>query len=449
MSNNNLTKGNEWHNLIRFAIPYMIACFLQTFYGLADLFIVGQFNKAAAITAVSVGSQVMHMVTVIIVGLAMGTTVMISRAAGSGDERLVKKSVGNSVLLFLIAAFAVTLVTMLGINGIVSVLKVPAKAVTGTRQYLLVCFLGIIFITAYNVICSIFRGLGDSKTPMYFVAVAGVLNIGLDYILVGPYNMGALGAAIATVMSQAVSVIIALIYAMKYVPQMRISKADCIPDRQLFGNIMKIGVPIAVQDGFIQIAFLVITIIANMRGLEEAAAVGIVEKLISFMFLVPSAMLSAVSTITAANIGAGTPERGRKTLYYALSICIGVGILFSVVCNIFSEEILRVFARDDEAVITLGGQYLRAYVFDCIAAGIHFCFSGYFCALGKSWISFLHNSVSIIAVRIPGAYLTSIWFPETLYPMGLVVPLGSTLSAVICVIFFRRLLLCQQSKLIE
>lgn len=161
------------------------------------------------------------------------------------------------------------------------------------------------------------------------------------------------------------------------IPEIRLRRTDLKYDKKIYGELLRIGIPVAVQDGFIQIAFLVITVIANMRGLEAAAAVGIVEKLISFMFLVPSAMLSAVSTITAANIGSGTHEHGKKTLRYGISICIIMCVLITIVCNIFSEEILRIFAREEDIVIIMGGQYLRAYVFDCIAAGIHFCFGGY------------------------------------------------------------------------
>ena len=185
MNKIDLTKGNILNNLIKFAIPYLISCFLQTFYGLADLYIVGQYNNADMITAVSIGSQVMHMVTVIIVGLAMGTTVLVSRYVGAKDSKRVGRTIGNSAVVFVVFALIVTCCTLLSVNQIIGVLEVPDAAISGTKSYLTICFAGIIFITAYNVLCSILRGLGDSKTPMYFVAVAGVLNIGLDYVLVG------------------------------------------------------------------------------------------------------------------------------------------------------------------------------------------------------------------------------------------------------------------------
>lgn len=432
MNKMDLTQGNIFRNLLRFSVPYLISCFLQTFYGLADLFVTGQFNGAEAITAVSVGSQVTHMLTVVIVGFAMGTTVAVSRAAGARDGNRIRQVIGSSVILFAGLALLLTVGTVLGMEGILKVLSVPGEALEGTRQYLLVCFLGIVCITAYNLLSSVLRGMGDSRTPLYFVAAAGVINVGLDYLLIGGLGLGAFGAALATVISQALSVLMALFYVVGRIPEIRLSRRDLTLPGRTVRDLLVVGGPVAAQDGLIQVAFLTITVIANRRGLDAAAAVGIVEKIIGFLFLVPSAMLSAVSTITSANIGARTRERGRKTLVYGIGVCVGVGLVFALLCLPFAEDILRIFAREEEQVILMGGQYLRSYAFDCAAAGIHFCFSGYFCAYGKAYLSFLHNILSIVLVRIPGAYLASVFFPDSLFPMGMAAPLGSLLSAGIC-----------------
>lgn len=435
MTAHNLTQGSVFKNLIRFSLPYLLSCFLQTFYGLADLCIIGQFNGASAITAVSVGSQVMHMLTVVIVGLAMGSTVFLSRAVGAGDTPAAAKGIGNTVLLFSGLAIFLTIGLSLGANRILQLLSVPPEALDETRSYVIVCFLGIVFITAYNVLSSIYRGLGDSKHPMYFVMIAGILNVGLDVLLIGPFKMGARGAALATVLSQAVSVILAIIFIPRtlHIP---LTRSDFRPDRSTYLKLLRNGIPIAAQDGLIQISFLVITMIANRRGVEIAAAVGIVEKIIGFLFLVPSAMLSSVSTLSAQNIGAGEYRRSKQTLLDAILISVLAGTLFSVICNLFAQDILRLFVREEPAVVTLGAQYLSAYVLDCIFAGIHFCFSGYFCACEKPALSFIHNIASIVVVRIPLVWFASIRWPSNLYPMGLGAPLGSLLSAILCVVFF-------------
>ncbi len=432
----NLTTGSVLKNILFFSLPYLLSYFLQTLYGMADLFIIGQFEGVSSTTAVSIGSQVMHMLTVMIVGLAMGSTVSIGQAVGGNNTKKAARSIGNTVTLFMVLSLVLMAALLLCVNPIVSVMSTPSEAVSGTVQYLTICFIGIPFITAYNIISSIFRGMGDSKSPMYFIAVACVSNILLDYLFMGAFRMGPAGAALGTTLSQAVSVIISLTVILRRKSGISVKKTDFRPDRPVMGRLLKIGVPIALQDGLIQIAFIVITIIANRRGLNDAAAVGIVEKIISFLFLVPSSMLSTVSALGAQNIGAGKPERARLTLRYAAMIAIGFGAAVVILMQIFAEPVVSLFTDSAQAdgarVVTLGGQYLRGYVWDCIFAGIHFSFSGYFCACGKSGLSFLHNILAIVLVRVPGVYLTSQLFPDTLLPMGLATSTGSLLSVIIC-----------------
>ncbi len=435
---NSLTSGSVFKNIVRFSLPYLLSYFMQTLYGMADLYIVGQFDGVDSITAVSVGSQVMHMVTVMIVGLAMGATVTIGQAIGAGKKDTASDLVGNTITMFMWGSVAAAAALILCVNGIVSVMSTPAEAVAGAKIYLTICFAGIPFITAYNIISSIFRGIGDSKSPMYFIGIACVSNILLDYVFIGVMGLGSAGAALGTTISQTISVAVSAFVILKRKAGLVLKRTNFRVHRDAASRILKIGVPVALQDGFIQISFLIITIIANRRGLNDAAAVGIVEKIIGMLFLVPSSMLSAVSALAAQNIGAGKPDRAVKTLRYAIIICVSFGALAVCTIQLLAKPVIGLFA-DSPEVVLLGSQYIRGYIFDCIFAGIHFCFSGYFCACARSGISFLHNVLSIILVRIPGAYLTSILFPDTLLPMGIAVALGSVLSSVICVIFYWRM----------
>ena len=243
------------------------------------------------------------------------------------------------------------------------------------------------------------------------------------------------GLAMGTTLSQAVSVAVSLLVIVKRNTGISLTKADLRPDRAVMGRLLKIGVPIALQDGFIQVSFMVITIIANRRGLTDAAAVGIVEKIIGFLFLVPSSMLSTVSALGAQNIGAGKPERAKATLGCAIAITLG----FTSLIVILAEPMMGLFTPDD-TVIHSGGQYLRGYIWDCFFAGVQFSFSGYFCAIGRSGLSFLHNTLSILLVRIPGAYLASRFFPATLLPMGLANAAGYLFSILVCLIAYGALL---------
>lgn len=366
-----LTKGSIFHNVIYFAIPYLISCFLQTFYGLADLFITGQFNGAATVTAVSVGSQIMHMITVIIVGLAMGTTVTVGMCIGEKNREKASDYIGNSIIIFSVMSIILTILTIVFSGKILILLSTPAQAIAETEKYIIVCFAGIPFITGYNVISSIFRGMGDTKSPLIFVGIAGIVNIIGDYILIGALNMGALGAAVATVSSQACSVIIAVVILLKRGNLVHITMDSLKLKKEYVKKILIIGTPISFQDGLIQVSFLVITAIANSRGVDVAAAVGIVEKIISFLFLVPSAMLSTVSAIAAQNAGAGSHERAKSTLYYGIRICIVYGIITIIVCE----------------------------------------------------------------------YLASVFFPATLYAMGIAAPAGSLLSVIICMYLYLKILI--------
>lgn len=446
----NLTTGSVFKNILFFSLPYLLSYFLQTLYGMADLFIIGQFEGVASTTAVSIGSQVMHMLTVMIVGLAMGSTVSIGQAVGAGDRKKAASGIGNTVTLFMCLSVVLTVTLLVFVRPVVTIMSTPEAAVPGTVEYLTICFIGIPFITAYNIISSIFRGLGDSKSPMYFIAVACVANIALDYLFMGALHLGPSGAALGTTLSQAVSVIIALVVIRRHSGALAVKKSDFRPVRPVMAKLLRIGVPIAMQDGLIQIAFIIITVIANRRGLNDAAAVGIVEKIISFLFLVPSSMLSTVSALGAQNIGAGKPERARLTLRYAAFIAVCFGTCMVILMQFAAEPVVSLFTdstqSDGAEVIRLGGQYMRGYVWDCIFAGVHFSFSGYFCACGRSGLSFLHNISAILLVRVPGVYLTSLFFPDSLFPMGLATSMGSLLSVIICVIAYTVILSGKKSS---
>lgn len=431
----NLTQGSVIKNIMYFALPYLLSYFLQQLYGMADLYMIGMFGGVDGTTAVTNGSQVMYMLTVIIVGLAMGATVMIGKAVGGGKLRDAAAAIGNTVTLFMGLSVVITAVLLCVARPVVLLIGTPAEAVEGTVSYLIICFIGIPFIVAYNIISSIFRGMGDSKSPMFFVGVACVVNVILDYVFMGRMQMGPAGAALGTTLAQTVSVVVALFYMKGRKTGISLKRQDFVPRRKVMGELLKVGVPVAVQDGCIQVAFIVITVIANHRGLNDAAAVGIVEKVISAVFLVPSSMLAAVSALAAQNIGAGKHDRAAKTLQYSILITSVYGIIISLIVQFTAPHILQAFTGDD-TVVLLGTQYIHSYIWDCIFAGIHFSFTGYFCAYGKSYIGFIHNIIAIILVRIPGSYLASRYFPYTLFPMGMAAPAGSLLSVLICLIAY-------------
>ena len=430
-----LTEGSISRSLIRFSLPFLVSNFIQILYGLVDLYIIGRYCNSAVITAVSVGSQVMHLVTVVITSLLMGTTVMISHGIGANDSQKIKKNIGNSTTFFTIFSVALCIIMLLFNNTLLKLLSVPEESLKEAKIYLVICFLGIPFITMCNLLSAILRGLGDSKTPMYFVAIACIVNIILDFLFIGILKLSAMGAALGTVIAQSISVFLGLLIIRRKKLNLNLSKSDFFLEPFTLKKNFSVGIPIAFQDGIVQISFIIITKIANGRGIEMAAAVGIVEKIISIMFLIPSSMLSSISTFCAQNAGANLHKRAKKALALGILITSISGIIISLLTQISPESLIAIFTNESE-VQQFGGQYLRSYVTDCIFAGIHFCFSGYFCAYGRSSFSFLHNSISIVCARVPLAYLASRYFPNTLLPMGLATATGSLVSVVICVVVY-------------
>lgn len=429
------TEENLIREMMQFSVPFLISCFLQSFYGVADLYITGKYYGAEAVSAVAIGSQVMHMLTVAVSGLAVGVTVCIGREIGAGAIKKAGRYIGNATWIFSAIAVLGMLILIPGTGLVLKLLSTPKESFSQARSYLAICFAGIPFIILYNTLSAIYRGMGDTVTPMGFVGIAGILNIFLDFFLIGYLELGASGAAIATVLSQMLAVGLNLMH-LKQKSGIHLDRNCFIPEWNDIQEILHIGIPVLFQDGMIQISFLVITAIANSRGLYTSAAVGVVEKIISFLFLVHSAMLSTVSALAAQSIGAGQHQRARDILRNGIIICVSFGIVTCLLGQIFAPEIIRLFSREEPMVALLGTQYFRAYLFDCIFAGIHFCFSGYFCAYSKSGYSFLHNILSIFLIRIPGTYIATKVFPANLFPMGLASGLGSLFSSIICLIIY-------------
>ena len=430
-----LTEGSISRSLIRFSLPFLVSNLIQILYGLVDLYIIGRYCNSAVITAVSVGSQVMHLVTVVITSLLMGTTVMISHGIGANDSQKIKKNIGNSTTFFTIFSVALCIIMLLFNNTLLKLLSVPEESFKEAKIYLVICFLGIPFITMCNLLSAILRGLGDSKTPMYFVAIACVVNIILDFLFIGILKLSAMGAALGTVIAQSISVFLGLFIIRRKKLNLNLSKSDFFLEPFTLKKNFSVGIPIAFQDGIVQLSFIIITNIANGRGIEMAAAVGIVEKIISIMFLIPSSMLSSISTFCAQNAGANLHKRAKKALALGILITSISGIIISLLTQISPESLIAIFTNESE-VQQFGGQYLRSYVTDCIFAGIHFCFSGYFAAYQKSLLCFIHNIASVVLARIPISEIATILYPQNLFPMGMAAPLGSILSDVICIVFF-------------
>ncbi|MDO4321960.1 MAG: MATE family efflux transporter [Lachnospiraceae bacterium] len=435
---NELLNGKISSALLKFAAPFLVASFLQAFYGAVDLFVVGQYTGSAAVSAVSIGSQVMQTITGIILGISTGGTVLIARRIGENNLKRAASAVGNLAIVFAVLACILTPAMLVFHPTAVSLMQTPPEAVADARNYIFICSCGIPFIIGYNAVSGIFRGIGDSKTPVYFIVIACVVNIAGDFLLSGWLKLGAPGAAIATVTAQMVSFLSFLIYMKKKGLPFAFGRSDIRFRKNDAAAILKVGFPLALQDALVNISFLAITAIVNTLGLTASAAVGVAEKIMGFAFLPAGAFAAAVATMSAQNLGAGKPRRARSSYRCGILYALVFGVAVCVFAQLFPNVLPGVFSRD-EAVITAAGQYMRSYTIDCILVSFVFCTNSYFNSYGKSLISFIHSMIATFGVRIPATYFLSRYATDSLYVMGLAAPAASLVSIIICCFFLRGL----------
>lgn len=433
---NLLTEGSIFKSLMRFSFPFLLASLLQAFYGAADLFVVGQYADSAAVAAVAIGSQVMQTITGVILGITTGGTILIGQYLGARREKDMAKTVGTIICVFGLFSVVLTILMILFTNPIVRIMHTPAEAMKYTQQYIFVCSCGIPFIIGYNAVSGILRGMGDSKTPLYFIAIACVINITVDIILVDFFKMGAVGAAVATVGAQGISFLLAVLFLWKKGFPFEFGKKYIWLFPKKAKIIFHLGLPIALQDGLINISFLLITTIINTMGLTASAAVGVVEKIIVFAMLPPTAFASAIAVMTAQNMGAGKVERAQKSLYAGIACSLVIGIAFWVYSQISPESITSLFSNDKEVIYT-AAIYLKSYSLDCILVCFIFCMNSFFSGCGHPIFPMVHSLIATFLIRIPVSFFLSRIEGITLYKIGFGAPLATFISLIMCIIYMK------------
>lgn len=431
----NFTEGKILSPLLKFIIPILAALFLQTMYGAVDLIIVGQFGNAADVSAVSTGSQVMQLITVGITGLTMGITILIGQKLGEGKRKEAGNVVGSGISVFAVLAVITTILFVTFSPSISKIMHAPAEAFGSTVTYLRICCSGLVFIIAYNVIGGVFRGLGDSKTPLITVAIACVVNIVGDLIFVGYFKMAATGAALATVLAQTVSVVLSLIIIAKKGLPFEFNLKSIKFHKGLTSQIIKFGAPIALQDLLVQVSFLVIMMIGNSMGVIQSAGIGIAEKLVGFIMLMPSAFAQAVSAFVAQNFGAQKYDRAKTVLLYAVGTSLVCGVCMFYL-SFFHGNLLSSLFSNDEAVILASWDYLKAYGIDCLFTAILFCMVGFFNGCGRTTFVMIQGIVGAFLVRIPVSLLMSKVEPVSLFNVGLATPTSTFVQIILCISYF-------------
>lgn len=431
----NFTTGKIMSPLVRFAVPVLAAIFLQTMYGAVDMLVVGQFAAPADVSAVSTGSWLMQLITSFVVGIAMGTTILLGRKIGEGRAEEGGGIIGASITLFLAIGVVITAFMEFFAVPIARIMQTPPEAFDATVQYIRICSAGAVFIVAYNVIGSVFRGLGDSKMPLITVAIACVINIAGDLVLVGGFGMGTAGAAAATVGAQALSVMISLLIIRRRELPFQFSVKNITADKKRMGEVFRLGFPIAFQDVLVGISFLAITAIVNSLGVIPSAGVGVAEKLCGFIMLVPSAFNQSMAAFVSQNMGAGRADRSKKALLCGIGLSLAVGVLMAYGSYFHGDLLAGIFARD-AAVIAAAAEYLKAYAIDCLLVSVMFCMIGYFNGCGRTMFVMVQGIVGAFGVRIPVSFLMSRILPVSLFRVGLATPCSSAVQIMLCVGYF-------------
>ena len=424
------TQGSILQKLVLFMLPVLGALVLQAAYGAVDLLVVGHFGSTSGLSAVSTGSQVLNLVTFVVTQFAMGIAVLIARYLGEKRPQYIGQVIGGSIVVFALIS-AVLFVVLVGFARPISVLmQAPEEALGLTSGYVRICGAGIFFIVAYNLLAAIFRGLGDSQSPLLFVLVACIVNVFGDLFLVAGLHLDAAGAAIATVASQAVSVVCAVIMLLKKHLPFKLCKADFRLNPQC-RKFLSIGLPLALQEFLTQLSFLALCAFVNRLGLEASSGYGVACKIVNFAMLIPSALMQSMAAFVSQNIGAGSKKRARQSMFTG----IGIGLAFG--CAVFAlvwfkgDALAGVFTAD-QAVIANAFAYLKGFAPETIATAVLFSMVGYFNGNNKTvWVM-----VQTLLVRLPMAYFMSIQPNASLTMIGLAAPTSTAIGIVLNICFY-------------
>ena len=437
MKNNDLTSGAILTKLLKFMLPVLFAMFLQSLYGAVDLLVVGQFSDNAAVSAVSTGSQIVLTLTNLLVSFSMGITVAVGQKIGQKRSDEAARTIGTGLVIFAAAGLIFTLISVVGAGLLARVMQAPEEAFDVTVDYIRICGAGFLIITAYNLLGSIFRGLGDSKTPLIAVGIACVFNIIGDLLFVAVFGMGAAGAALATVAAQLISVAVSLVIIRRTELPFKFERSDIKLDKPSARMIFRIGTPIALQDLLVGISFLVMLAIVNSISLTASAGVGVAEKVCAFIMLVPAAFMQSMSAFVAQNYGAGLIGRAKQALKTGIAVSVFFGIVMFLV-TFFRGDLLAGIFSSDTAAVADAWDYLKAYAIDCLLTCFLFCFIGYYNGIQRTAFVMIQGICGAFLVRIPVAFLMQSLGNGSLFMIGLATPCSTVLQIILCFSVYKK-----------
>lgn len=350
---NNMTSGNVVRQLLVFAYPFMLSNLLQVVYTLVDMIVVGQFVGSYGLSGVAIGGEISMLFTMLCFGFTSAGQIMISQYVGQDDREAIKKTMGTMFTSVIAIGVIITAVSLLCTDPLLRLMNTPAESYKQARDYSVVCFAGTIFTYGYNTLGAVLRGMGDSKRPFIFVSIAAVLNLILDLLFVAVFHMDTMGAALATVIGQAVSFIISLFYLYRRREAFGFDfklKSFAIDSSKL-KPMIKLGLPMALQFGAISVSMLYVNSLVNAAGGVIASAVaGVGGKINNVMSIVSNSIGTAASAMIGQNIAARRTDRVSRITWVSFGICITCAVVLSLVFVLFPEQIFGIFNSDPEVL---------------------------------------------------------------------------------------------------
>ena len=432
----NLSEGNVVKQLILFSLPVLISNIIQSLYSTVDMLIVGNFATEAAMSGVNIGGQVSFIITNMVFGLSVGATVLIGQYKGAENRQGIQEVIATLLVSLAVASVFITTIMIALADPILKIINTPIESYDEAKRYFIISMTGTIFIFGYNALSALMRGLGDSKNPLVFVAIACGVNVVLDLVFVAQLGMGAAGAAWATVISQAISVVLCIIYLARnnFIFDFSLKSFKAFSKEQL-KLILKVGIPTSIQNVASGLSFLFLTTLVNSFGVMASAAVGAVGKLNGFAILPGIAMSTSISAMSAQNIGAGKYKRASLTMFTGAAIALGISIVIFALVGIFPEFFMGMFG-DDPEFIRCGVEYIKTFKYDYLSAPIFFCFNGLFIGSGHTTFSLVNGILSSILFRIPASYIFGILMGWGLIGVGFGAPVASVAALILCIIFY-------------
>ena len=432
----NLTEGSVFKQLLRFCLPFLLSNFLQAMYGVTDTLVVSWFAGSHTVSGVTIGGQINMVSMNFAIGFTVGGTVLISQYFGAGKREDLNRTIGTMFTILGILSVIITAVVIIFARPILTLMGTPQESFSEAYLYLVICMCGTIFTFGYNAVSAILRGMGDSKSPLYFVLIAGIVNTLLDLPFVGVFGWGAAGDAASTIMAQALSLFLAVRYLKKKKFVFEFKRSSFRIDREQLRKIFKIGLPNSVQNVVVGLSFIAMTMLVNQYGVDASAAVGIAGKLNGFAILPAIAMSSSVSSMAAQNIGAGKYDRARKILHAGIMLAFPIGLAFFCLAFFAPEMVMRIFTNESE-VLAFGADYLRLFSLDYVVVSFLFCINGLLMGAGMTSFTMINGILSSVALRIPAAYLCSVVFGMELRGVGLGAPVASLGALAIAFIYYK------------